>query len=225
MYCKITSQYRGCGYPGSFCLHVINSHGINSWHAGTELFRFNNIVNITVADALAPCVASASATVILTMLSRWDLILHEGKFQLCALIVEEWYKLWIHVHVSSENLGRKGLINYEEYIDQRAPWGGISTTSAISVLRNDWKRKYILYFLGKIELDRRSLHWRHNDHDGVSNHQPHGCLLNRLFRRRSKKTSKLRVTGLCVGNSPVPVNSPHKGPVTRKMFPFDDVIM
>ena len=42
---------------------------------------------------------------------------------------------------------------------------------------------------------------------------------------RSKKTLKLRVTGLCVGNSPGPVNSPHKGPVTRKMFPFDDVIM
>ena len=40
-----------------------------------------------------------------------------------------------------------------------------------------------------------------------------------------KKTSKLRVTGLCAGNSPGPVNSPHKGPVTRKMFPFDDVIM
>ena len=71
----------------------------------------------------------------------------------------------------------------------------------------------------------KSLRWRHNDHAGVSNHQPHGCLLNRLFRRRSKKTSKLRVTGLCEGNSPGPVNSPHKGPVTRKMFPFDDVIM
>ena len=28
------------------------------------------------------------------------------------------------------------------------------------------------------------------------------CLLNRLFRRKSKRTSKLRVTGLCVGNSP-----------------------
>ena len=69
------------------------------------------------------------------------------------------------------------------------------------------------------------LHWRHNDHDGVSNQQPYGCLLNRLFGRKSKKTSKLRVTGLCAGNSPVPVNSPHKGPVTRKMFPFDDVIM
>ena len=45
--------------------------------------------------------------------------------------------------------------------------------------------------------------WRHNGHDGISNHQPHDCLLNRLFRRRSKKTSKLRVTGLCAGNSPV----------------------
>ena len=74
-------------------------------------------------------------------------------------------------------------------------------------------------------LSPSSLHWRHNDHGGVSNHQPHGCLLNRLFRRRSKKTSKLRVTGLCAGNSPGPVNSPHKGPVTRKMLPFDDVIM
>ena len=69
------------------------------------------------------------------------------------------------------------------------------------------------------------LQWHHNDHDGVSNHQPHGCLLNHLFRRISKKTSKLCVTGLCVGNSPGPVNFPHKGPVTRKRFPFDDVIM
>ena len=46
-----------------------------------------------------------------------------------------------------------------------------------------------------------SLQWRHNGRDSVSNHQPHDCLLNRLFRRRSKKTSKLRVTGLCAGNS------------------------
>ena len=48
-----------------------------------------------------------------------------------------------------------------------------------------------------------SLLWRHNDCDGVSNHQPYDCLLNRLFRRRWKKTSKVRFTGLCAGNSPV----------------------
>ena len=49
---------------------------------------------------------------------------------------------------------------------------------------------------------RETLQWRHNEHDGFSNHQPHHCLLNHLIRRRSKKTSKLRVTGLCVWNSP-----------------------
>ena len=48
-----------------------------------------------------------------------------------------------------------------------------------------------------------TLKWRHNGHDGVSNHQPHDSLLNRLFRPRSKKASKLRITGICEGNSPV----------------------
>ena len=47
-----------------------------------------------------------------------------------------------------------------------------------------------------------TLRWRHNGHDDISNHQPHHCLLNGLFGRRSKKTSKLRATGLYVGNSP-----------------------
>ena len=47
-----------------------------------------------------------------------------------------------------------------------------------------------------------TLQWRHNGRDSVSNHHLHDCLLNRLFRRRSKKTLKLRVTGLCAGNSP-----------------------
>ena len=90
-----------------------------------------------------------------------------------------------------------------------------------------------------------ALRWRHNGYDSVSNHQPHDCLLNRLFRRRSKKhqssaslsfvwgihrdrwipRTKGQLRGKCVGNSPGPVNSPHKGPLTRKMFPFDDVIM
>ena len=49
----------------------------------------------------------------------------------------------------------------------------------------------------------KPLHWRHTERDGVSNHQTNDCLLNCLFRRRSKKTSKLRVTSLCAGNSPV----------------------
>ena len=70
-----------------------------------------------------------------------------------------------------------------------------------------------------------ALLWRHNERDGVSNHQRLNCLLNRLFRHKSKKTSQLRVTSLCEGNPPVAGGSPHNGPVTRKMFPFGDVFM
>ena len=45
-------------------------------------------------------------------------------------------------------------------------------------------------------------HWRHDERDGGSNHQYRVCLLNRLFMRISKETSKLHVTGLCERNSP-----------------------
>ena len=34
---------------------------------------------------------------------------------------------------------------------------------------------------------KSSLQWRHNEHNGVSNHQPQDCLFNRLFERRSKQ--------------------------------------
>ena len=47
----------------------------------------------------------------------------------------------------------------------------------------------------------QTLQWRHNGRDSVSNHQPRECLLSRLIKHRSKKISKLRVTGLCAGNS------------------------
>ena len=47
------------------------------------------------------------------------------------------------------------------------------------------------------------LQWRHNERNGVSNHQPQDCSINCLFRRRSKKISKLCVTDHCEGNSPV----------------------
>ena len=46
-----------------------------------------------------------------------------------------------------------------------------------------------------------SLQWCRNEHYGVSNHLPKDCLLKRLFKPKSKKTSKLHITGLCEGNT------------------------
>ena len=68
------------------------------------------------------------------------------------------------------------------------------------------------------EPEDNSLQWRHNEHGSVSNHQPHHCLLNRLFRRSWKKISKFCVLAFVQGIHRRPVNSPHKRPVTRKGF-------
>ena len=70
-----------------------------------------------------------------------------------------------------------------------------------------------------------SLRWRHNGPGSVSNHQPHYCLLKRLFRRRSKETSKLRVTGLCAGNSPGTGEFPEQMASNAENVSIDDVIM
>ena len=76
-------------------------------------------------------------------------------------------------------------------------------TFCFSICKANHCFNIILHILSAI-YRRALLLWRHNGRDGVSNHQPHDCLLNRSFRPRSKKTSKLRVTGLlCAGSSPV----------------------
>ena len=70
-----------------------------------------------------------------------------------------------------------------------------------------------------------TLQWCHNGHDGISNHQPHDCLLNLLFRHRSKEHQSSVSLAFVRGIHQWPVNSPHKGPVTRNMFSLDDIIM
>ena len=76
--------------------------------------------------------------------------------------------------------------------------GKLSVIVAWSIVSFGFTRWFHLKY-SKIHI---TLRWRHNGHDGVSNHQPHHCVLNRSFGGRSKKTSKPRVTGLCAGNSP-----------------------
>ena len=108
----------------------------------------------------------------------------------------------------------------------KGQWRGTLMFSLISTWINDWVnngeagdlRRYRAHYDVAVILCRliwstwklqllwchleTALQWRHNGHDGVSNHQHRDCLLSRLIRPKSKKTSKLRVTGLCAGNSP-----------------------
>ena len=126
---------------------------------------------------------------------------------------------WVHTK-NDANLGTVAPI------DDLVPNGAKSSAGTASSASGTAKSASRIYS-GDCNMPNYffALQWRHNRRDGVPNHQPHDCLLNWLFRRRSKKTSKVRVTGFVRGIHRWPVNSPHKWPVTRKMFQFDVVIM
>ena len=60
--------------------------------------------------------------------------------------------------------------------------------------------------------------WRHDERDGVSNQRRLDCLLNRFSRHRSKKTAKLRATGLYEGNPPVTGGFPSQKAFNAEIF-------
>ena len=67
--------------------------------------------------------------------------------------------------------------------------------------------------------------WRHNGRDGVSNHQSQDCLLKLHSGGDQRKHQSSASLTFMRGIQWWPVSSPHKWPVTRKMFPFNYVIM
>ena len=107
-------------------------------------------------------------------------------------------QLWIHWWLVTV-----GLREMPRDVDRNIIWFLYSGPESCNVTEAKLQRpKQYFDRHGGIDSDNFwTLQWRHNGRDSVCDHQPRESLLNRLFRRRSKKTSKLRVTGLCAGNS------------------------
>ena len=72
-------------------------------------------------------------------------------------------------------------------------------TQKLSFSASPWDRYKIWHVAPQYNHNQTLLQWHYNERNGVLNHRRIDCLL----RCRSKKTTKLRVTGLCDGNSPV----------------------
>ena len=98
----------------------------------------------------------------------------------------------------------KTIVN-RQFVQQLIDANNISNTETLLALLTFCEKNPLVAggFPSRRANNAATLQWRHNERNGVENHQPHHCLLNGLFRRRSKKTPKLGVTGLCEGNSPV----------------------
>ena len=64
--------------------------------------------------------------------------------------------------------------------------------------------------------------WHHNEHDGITSILVvYSTICSGADQRKHQSCASLAFVGEFTGD----VNSPHKGPVTRNMFPFDDIIM
>ena len=103
----------------------------------------------------------------------------------------------------NSNFGRNHYMYYRNYSDSGKDWN----------------------YLRQLPSRNITLQWRHNGYDGVPNHQPHDCLLNRLSGAEQRKHQSSASLAFVQGIHRWLVNSPPKWPVTRKMFPFDDIIM
>ena len=116
-----------------------------------------------------------------------------------------WYEtpscpLWRHYSAPSHYLNQCGVIINLTLTDKRQ-WNFDQNIKLF--IHENASENFVCEMAAILSRERwvkvRALQWRHNEHDSVPNHQSHGCLPNGLFRQRLK----LRVTGLCEGNSPV----------------------
>ena len=124
----------------------------------------------------------------------------------------EWYETWYSIKHHYENRRNSTYIisvtSHECHGCIKLPATRLYVQQVVQDSQNEKHQCSTLLSLIMFFHRSCNLLWRHNGHDSVSNHQPHDCLFNHLFRCRSKKTPKLCVTGLCAGNSPGTGESP-----------------
>ena len=91
----------------------------------------------------------------------------------------------------------------------------VTSPHNVTVIHHDREQRT---FVSGYEAAVSTLEWRHNALAGVSNLRRLACLPSRLFRRTSKEHQISALLAFLRGIHRWPVNSPHKRPVTNKMF-------
>ena len=142
---------------------------------------------------------SPDATLIIRLVEMFVIIFVLHSSAICFVSVSMWSVLTVRSHEHGvSNLRKLNCLFNELFIKAPHCWLFVHLSPVDSVHKASVMRKTFPCYNVIITIVS-SLQWHHIDRDGVSNHQPHICLLNRLFRHRSK----LRITGPCAGNSPV----------------------
>ena len=98
-------------------------------------------------------------------------------FTSLVLCLEMWHGAFLNFPVIPTALRHRSSVN------QQQVWH--STIALVPPTRC-----FSFIILGGSVFLQWSLQWRHNELDGVSNHQPHYCLLNRFFKAQIKEKIK-----------------------------------
>ena len=144
---------------------------------------------------------------------------HKGQWRGALMI--SLICVWINDWVNNRKAG--DLRRYRGHYDVIVMY-----TIHMQQFNHTWDNKnasFQSYLCGKGCYNVISLQWRHNGCDGVSNHQPHGCLSIVYWDADQREHESSVPLAFVWGIHRLPVNSPHKWPVTRKIFPSDDVIL
>ena len=101
---------------------------------------------------------------------------HKGQWRgaLMFSLICVWINGWVNTREAGDL--RRYRAHYDVNVMTR-----LAFAVAVLVNLSGGLQKYNFFHVGwlyTIELSC-ALHWRHNERDGVSNHQPHDCLLNR----------------------------------------------
>ena len=163
-------------------LNMRNGNGTGSWHSSVlkKWYIYTHIWNYIKYNCTFLFLQNNSASKSQNIHFPWHDNLNGASISVFqgATRLDKTWKLR-HIPVQMQVLVNIWLPKFAELARFEQNWRCAST----------W---YVARYPGSQPGINDKLQWRHIGRDSVSYHQPHNCVHNRLFRRRSQKTSKLR---------------------------------
>ena len=126
---------------------------------------------------------SESLSILLFADSPWDSILTFALISLDVIlhtIKLQWSTQLIFARTPPQYVPKQNRYT----IQPKGPVIGNVVTHSLNELLAIWR-----LFLDSSQ-SHQTLQWRHNERDGISNHQPRDCLFNRLFKAQIKENIK-----------------------------------
>ena len=176
---------------------------------GAGIFRANE-VNIMSVNALAPCVARPSSTMILSVCNADDLVFKApgtNFHALFSLSVDEWREIQIYIYIFLVNSVRWGLIHVHAY------WDRISKISSMN--KPKFQPRSVKHVSGT-----QTLQWRHLSVivSQITGNSTVGSIACSSWHKNIN--SMLCITGSLRGESTGDQRFPHTAPVLRRVFDY-----